>query len=218
MSARAMDPEDPMIRSGARWCADHGQWECVAKVGREHHGVAIRGQAYCRFHVGKTTELAKAQGEANLLAWRAAGAGEVAALDPGAVVMDQLRVAVMRADIYGEMLRLQFEDQGYDGIVGPTFAAGREGVRIETGESARGLAKLEGEWRDRAVRFAKTAHDMGIDQRQIEIEQGRAQMLVAALLGVFEELGLVGPARDRGLQVFLRGIGRGDTVAGEVAS
>ena len=89
-------------------------------------------------------DLAKAQGEANLLAWSAAAGKDQVPLDPGATVMDQLRVAVMRADLYGELLRVQVEDQDYAGLVGPTFAAGRDGARVETGEQVRGSGAVGG--------------------------------------------------------------------------
>ena len=191
----------------------------MAKTSGGCHASAIRGMRYCRHHVGKTTDLARAQGEANLLAWSTAAAVDEQPLELGKVVMDQLRVAVMRADLYGELLRLQVEVDVEDGLVGPTYAIGREGQRHQTGEQVRGLARLEAEWRDRAVRFAKTAHDMGIDQRHVELEQAKAEQVVAAVrLGLAALPGLLPADRDAFLRAFLGALGAGEVVAGEVTA
>lgn len=220
MSGVPMSPDDPMTQSGARWCAEHGRWECNAAIDN-HHATAIRGMAKCRHHVGRSTAMAKALGEANLLAWstQAPGAGEAAAVDPGRVVLDQLRVAVLRADLYGELLRWQVEVEEEGGLVGTTHAAGRDGARVETGEQVRGLARLEAEWRDRAVRFAKTAHDMGIAEAQIELQQAQAELVVGAFLGSLRVIpGLVPSVRNDLLRAFLAGLGRGPEVAGELVA
>lgn len=52
----AHDPDDPMIRSGARWCPTHGWWECSANK-PDHHAPAVRGNPHCRFHLGKRLDL-----------------------------------------------------------------------------------------------------------------------------------------------------------------
>jgi hypothetical protein len=211
MTADPKSHEDLMTRSGARWCEDHGRWECAAKKA-DHHASAVRGMAMCRHHVGKSLDLARTQGEANLMAWSSsAGAGQVA-LDPGQVVMDQLRVAVMRADLYGELLRIQVADEEVGGLVGPTYAVGREGVRVETGERVRGLAAMEAEWRDRAVRFAKVAHDMGIDQQQIELDQQLARKVTSSFMLALGAVTLLPADRDVMLRAFLGGLGRGPEV------
>jgi len=167
-------------------------------------------------HVGEKTELAKARGEANLLAWSTSAAAGAPSLDPGQVVMDQLRVAVLRADLLGEMARLQVEEQDADGLVGPTYAVGREGMRVETGERVRGLMALEAEWRDRVVRFAKAAHDMGIAERHVELEQERASVVTAAFLAALDVGGLVPEVRSLMVERFLSGLG--DLVPGEVVT
>lgn len=207
---------DPMTRSGARWCEKHSRWECSAKVDREHHASAMRGQAYCKNHVGKARELARVQGEANLLAWSAmAGDAGDLRLDPGEVVLRQLRVAVLRADLYGERLRLQVTDDDAAGLVGETFAMGREGQRLATGERVRALAGLEGEWRDRAVRFALAAHGMGIADREIRMAEGQAQFVVSAVMPVLELVPR--EQRDQALVLLLDGLGvEHELVVGEV--
>jgi len=220
-----MTENDPMSRSGARWCDIHRRWECASA--KKHHASALRGLALCRHCAGTTTAVAKAKGEANLLAWSLLSAGHesAGALDPADVVLRSLRVAAMRAEFYASRLRELVEESvlAEDALVGPTFAAGRDGARVETGEAVRALTKLEAEERDRAVRFAKTAHDMGIDTRRLELEQAQASIVVSAVGAALDAVELVGEVRDLFLNTFLAAIGRveaagsaGGVVAGEV--
>lgn len=216
-----------MRQSGARWCEDHGRWECVSTAKRAAdgvcHGSAISGSDRCRMHAGRPAAMVKALGEANLLAWSTAAARDAgvaaAVMDPGTVVLEQLRVAVLRADVYGELLRHQLlVDETPDGrvaagLVGVTYAAGRDGARVETGEQVRALARSEAEWRDRVVRFAKTAHDMGIADAQIELQQAQAELVVSAFLAALSALpDLLPAARQAALTAFLSGLGRGGDV------
>jgi hypothetical protein len=211
VSALAHDPDDPMIRSGARWCGEHGWWECTAKK-PDHHAPAVRGNSKCRFHLGKRLDLAKTQGEANLAAWSAAAGRDQEPLDLGQAVMEQLRVAVIRADIYGELLRIQISDEEIGGLVGPSYTAGRDGARVETGEQVRALVKLEAEWRDRVVRYAEVAHRMGIATRVIELAQGQAEIVVLAFRAALEVAGaeLLPGVRAVMVETFLGRLGAGD--------
>jgi hypothetical protein len=135
------------------------------------------------------------------------------------VMLRLLHMSWVRVHLYAERLRTLVEDSSEnEGLVGATFAAGREGQRVETGEQVRALAKLEADERDRCARFAKLCHDMRIDERHIELQQAQAQLVVQAFLGAVSALGLVPADRDLALRTFLQGLGRGDavTVAGEV--
>lgn len=230
MSGPGMEPVDLMERSGAVRCDDHGRWECTAKSSRSQercHAPAIRGMSKCRIHCGRSAVVAKALGEANLAAWstQAAAGMELTALDPGRVVLEQLRLSVMRADLYGQMLRWQMDSmpdgEELDGLIGKTHAVSRESQRVETGERVRGLAQLEAQERDRVVRFAKTAHDMGIAEAQVQLEQEKAQIVTAAFLGALGDVSSLLPAdRDVLLRGFLSRLGRGPEVlaAGAVTS
>jgi hypothetical protein len=205
------DADDPMARSGARWCPEHSRWECSANK-PDHHASAVRGMAKCRHHVGKQLDLAKTQGEANLAAWSAVAGREQEPLDLGQTVMEQLRVAVIRADIYGELLRIQISDEEIGGLVGPSYAAGRDGQRVETGEQVRALVKLEAEWRDRVVKYAEVAHRMGIATRVIELAQGQAEIVVLAFRAALEVAGaeLLPGVRAAMVETFLGRLGAGD--------
>lgn len=216
---------------GAVWCEVHNRRECSknSKRSKERcHDFAIRGRDACKTHIGEKTEIAKAKGEANILAWNAQKAAEAGfpPIDPGRVVLDQLRIAVMRADLYGEMLRIQImradsdgvEQLSAEGLIGHTYAAARDGGAVASGEQVRGLARLEAEWRDRVVRFAKTAHDMGIAERTVELEQAKARIVVEAFKAAVKALGLVPADEDLALRTFLTGIGHTpDVVKGELA-
>lgn len=197
-----------MALSGALWCEEHHRWECSAKPRKPggHHAAAIRGTRYCKNCSGRPIAAAKAIGEANLLAWSTQLAGDAPMLDPARVVMDQLRVAVLRADLLGELVRLQMVEDPLGGLIGLTRTAGREGTAVESGEQVRALPKIEGEWRDRAVRFAKTAHDMGIAEREIEMAQADAQRVINAFVETVRVLELDGPRRDLAVRTFLAGL------------
>lgn len=214
-----MNPNDPMTRSGARWCEEHDRWECSAKK-PNHHAPAIRGMDKCRHHVGRSTAVAKALGEANLMAWTTeAISRDLEPLDPGEVVLNQMRVAVMKADLLGVMVRWQLEVDDEAGLVGTTWTSGADGARVESGERVRALVTEEGVWRDRAVRYAKTAHDMGIDNRRIEIEESVAQRILGSFLDAMALARdvLTAELRARMADAFLEGLGHEPVVvAGEV--
>lgn len=206
-----MRPDDPMRRSGAVWCDQHGRWECSKSAKRTKvrcHQPAIRGTAACRQHVGTSTELAKSKGQANLLAWSLVANASEPNMDPASVVMQAIRVTYHRLELLGAMLQAQLERQKTIGLVGPTYAAGRAGERVQTGEQLRALTRLEADERQLLVRFAKTAHDMGISERQLELEQAQAAQVVTAVGAGLEALSLDGEQRDRFLAAFLGALGR----------
>jgi hypothetical protein len=225
-----MNPDDPMNRSGAVWCPEHSKWECCKqskRSGSRCHKPAIKGRAACNNHIGESLEVAKGRGAANMLVWSLLSEEhlEASPLDPAEVVVRSMRVSVMRADFLAARVRALVEQlDGNAGLVGPTYAAGRDGARVETGEAVRALTKLEAEERDRAVRFAKTAHDMGIDTRRLELEQAQASIVVSAVGAALDAVELVGEVRDLFLNTFLAAIGRveaagsaGGVVVGVVA-
>jgi hypothetical protein len=162
-------------------------------------------------HSGQTLAAAKARGEANLLSFAWDAQGETAAALPSAeVALRLLHQSWCRVHLYAERLRALVDgSEANDGLVGPTFAAGRDGHRVETGEQVRALAKLEADERDRCARFAKLCHDMRIDERQIELQQGQAQLVVSAFLASLGVVELLPVDRDSMLRAFLAGLGRG---------
>jgi hypothetical protein len=214
-----MGPDAPMGRAGAVWCDDHQRWEC-SRGSQRHpgrcHAFAIRGTAACVNHAGKPTELAKAQGAA-MTAWSAlAGSPEVTANE---AVLGMLHMSWLRVHIYAGLLNEQVTDAqeerteggGGDGSVGPgaglvghTYGAVKDVGIFATGEAVRGLAQLEAAERDRCVRYAKTAHDMGIAEQQVRMAEQQGELLAGVIRRILDALVLTAEQRAAAPQVVSR--------------
>lgn len=183
--------------------------ECVKRRSRGRgpcHGAAVRGTDACTTHAGVTLEVAKAKGEARITAWSAIGqphGGQP--LDAGMAVLGMLQMTWLRAAAYGELLRQQVvteapsdpDRDGFDptgevesnGLIGYRYgAAGKDGNVYAQNEEIRALVALEAQERDRVVRFAKVAHDMGISERLTNLAEkwgdvvaSRITLMLAAL-------------------------------------
>lgn len=171
---------------GARWCPEHRRLECVYQRRNSQgtcHAPAIRGTKGCKVHVGFKREVAIAQGQAVITAWNATGGA--ANIDYRMAVLGVLQMTWMRLAAYGELLRRQVAiegDQAGDpgqerrpeasGLIGYRYgAAGKDGVVYVQSEEVRALVALESAERDRVVKYAKTAHDMGISDRLINLAE-----------------------------------------------
>ncbi|WP_188188008.1 hypothetical protein [Nonomuraea sp. SYSU D8015] len=207
MTTAAGDPtrqSDP-TRPG-RWCDQHKQVECAKsrKGGGVCHGAAISGLDACRMHAGQRADVARAKGEA-LSAWRAnPGRQDVS---PSEAVMAMLQMSWARVHVYAGLLERQVAaadpprpggvGQGA-GLVGHTFSASPSVGVYESGEAVRALAKLEAEERDRCVRYAKVAHDMGIADREIRLAEAQGALIA----------GVIGRVLDAVLQRTLEAVGQ----------
>lgn len=169
-------------------------------------------------HVGKSTGVAKTEGEANLVAWSLSAAAELPPLNLQEGMLALIHLTAARHSVYAEELRLQYEAEGAAGLVGGTWTAGRGGEAIQSGEQLRGLAKLEGEERDKLARYLKDAHAMGIATQAVELAQGQAEIVVLAFRAALDAAGaeLLPAVRGVVVKTFLEGLGRGQLVAGEV--
>lgn len=67
------------------------------------------------------------------------------------------------------------------GLVGQTFSGVKDIGIFATGEALRGLTQLEAAERDRCVKFAKTAHDMGIAEREVQLAEQQGQLLAGVV-------------------------------------
>ncbi|MBP2704445.1 hypothetical protein JOL79_11530 [Microbispora sp. RL4-1S] len=197
-----LSSDDLMRQAGARWCEEHKRWECTKRSKRrpgDHcHASAIRGTKVCRNHGGQSTELLKAKGEA-VTAWSALSGRPV--ISHTEAVLGMLQMSWLRAHLYASLLERQFttaQDQdaaggpaglgGGDpelgpgaGLVGHTHGAVKDIGIYVTGEAARALTTLEGQERDRVVRYAKTAHDMGIAEAQVRLAEQTGQQLAEVI-------------------------------------
>lgn len=174
------------------------------------HKRAIRGTDACDMHGGYKREVLKAQGKARITAF--SPHGQPTKLDAGMTVLAMLQMSFLRAGMYAELLRQQVATQGEraddpatedqpnaSGLIGYRYgAAGKDGTIYVQSEEARALVRLESEERDRVVRYAKVAHDMGISERITSLAErwgdvvaGRVVLLLDALDLTPEQAALV---------------------------
>jgi len=215
-----LSDEDPTrspnpTRYGAVWCDEHGKWECTRdkkqiRGGGRCHGPAITGLDVCRMHAGVRGDIAKAKGEAAITAWNALGKATV---NPGEAVLAMLQMSWLRAHLYSTLLEYQVEEAqaGIEderreegagpigvgaGLVGHTYAAHPAIGVFRAGEAVRALVQLEAAERDRCVRFAKTAHDMGIAEREVRLAEQQGAILAGAIKQILERLELTDAQRE----------------------
>lgn len=193
---------------GARWCDDHERLECTKNRSRGRgpcHGAAVRGTDGCTLHGGHSKEVAKAKGLARISAWSAVGqAADGQGIDSSAAVLGMLQQSWLRANLYGALLRAQVEKDGTDevgleggeaeranGLIGYRFgAAGKDGTIYAVSEEARALVALEAAERDRVVKYAKTAHDMGISDRMTAMAERWGDAVVSRVILIIQGLNL----------------------------
>lgn len=200
---------------GARWCSDHNRLECTGNRNRGRgicHAPAIRGTSKCRIHAGKKTELAKAQGQAVITAWNAMGAAPD--IDYRMAVLGVLQMTWLRLATYSELLRRQVVAEGevteaeiFDpdegdpktsGLIGYRYgAAGKDGRIYAQSEEVRALVALESAERDRVVKFAKAAHDMGISERLTSLAERWGDLVAGRISVILGELDLTPEQQSR---------------------
>jgi hypothetical protein len=194
---------------GARWCdqPNHKRLECAKSRRRGRgvcHGPAIRGTDACKVHGGVSRAVAKAKGESRINAWSAIGAPpESGSIDAGMAVLGMLQMSWLRAAAYAELLRRQVVEEGGEsgaleedapeasGLIGFRYgAAGKDGTIYATNEEVRALVNLESAERDRVVKFAKTAHDMGISDRITSLAEKWGDLVINRIVTLLAELEL----------------------------
>lgn len=196
----------------ARWCdqPNHNRLECAknrSKGRGQCHAMAIRGTDACKIHSGMSKQIARIQGQARITAWSAIGGPpESGSIDAGMAVLGMLQMTWLRVAAYGELLRRQVVAEGEvtsaephdpeghpetSGLIGFRYgAAGKEGTIYAVSEEARALVALEAQERDRVVKFAKTAHDMGISDRITSLAERWGDLVVTRIMLVLEALEL----------------------------
>jgi len=189
----------------ARWCEEHAALECTkhrTKGRGPCHKRAIRGTDACDLHSGYRRSVAKAQGEARITMWSIAG--QPTKLDAGMTVLSVLQMSYLRLGMYADMLRRQVAIDGYtaddlaesdrpkaSGLIGFRYgAAGKDGVIYAQSEEVRALVRLEAEERDRVVKFAKVAHDMGISERITSLAERWGDIVAEKVVTMLDALNL----------------------------
>jgi hypothetical protein len=154
--------------------------------------------------------VAKAKGQSVITAWSAMGK-PAESLDSGMAVLGVLHMTWLRAAAYGELLLQQVEKDGTgeaqiaggtpgdtSGLVGYRYgAAGKDGHIYAVSEEARALVALESAERDRVVKYAKTAHDMGISERMTHLAERWGDVVVTRLMLVLDALQLTAEQEAR---------------------
>lgn len=197
----------------ARWCEHHNRLECVKnKHGHvQCHGIAIKGTNACKMHSGVKTEVAVQIGQAVITAWSATGTPTI---DHKLTVLRVLEMSWLRLQAYARLLESQVAEQGdtpedaegthateeikAGGLIGFRYGmGGKDGIVYRQTEEARALVALEAQERDRVVRYAKVAHDMGISDRLLEIAANWTQTTIGNLMALLEALDLTPEQADR---------------------
>lgn len=193
---------------GARWCDEHYRLECVKDRSRGRgpcHEPAIRGTKLGRIHSGVKAEVAMAAGQAKITAWSALGSN-ADSVDYRMAVLGVLQMSWLRLAAYSELLRQQVvKEQGEpdpdglqagdvvqgSGLIGYRYgAAGKDGNIFAQSEEVRALVTLESAERDRVVKYAKTAHDMGISDRLTSLAEKWGDMVATRITAMLDALDL----------------------------
>lgn len=189
----------------ARYCEEHGRLECTknrTKGRGECHQAAVRGTDACRNHSGLTKEIHRVQGEARITAWNPHG--QTVALDASSAVLAVLQMTYLRLGMYAELLRQQVATEGdtagdlqetdtpsASGLIGHRYGmGGKDGITYVVAEEVRALVSLEAAERDRVVKYAKTAHDMGISDQLVSLAERWGDLVAGRIATMLEALEL----------------------------
>lgn len=187
--------------------------------------MAIKGTDGCRLHVGVSLEVARAQGEARITAWNAMNG--VPNIDYRMAVLGTLQMTWLRLSAYSELLRRQVVAEGMEagnpaeddepessGLIGYRYgAAGKDGVVYVQGEDIRALVTLEAQERDRVVKYAKTAHDMGISDRLTSLAEKWGDVVAGRISTMLDALNLSPEQAARVPELIARHLGSIDMEA-----
>lgn len=210
ISSRLNQDNNP---GNARWCGaeGHKRLECTKQRSRgrgQCHGPAIRGTDRCKTHSGTSPRTAAILGKAEITAWSAIGMpAKENNVEAGMAVVNMLNQAWLRASVYGELLRRQVAVEGEalpaepvypvgdaedtSGLIGHKYGmGGKEGILYRQSEEVRALVGLEAAERDRVVKYAKTAHDMGISDRLTALSERWGDVVVTRIMTVLDNLDL----------------------------
>lgn len=122
----------------------------------------------------------------------------------GVVVGDDYQTA--RQD-----LQRIFKLGGVGALVGNVYTATRDGDIFATGEAIRGLAKLEAEERDRAMKFAAAAVGGRLGERMVALAERHADMLFAAIAVALDAIGATPDQRSTAMTAIAASIGTPST-------
>lgn len=190
----------------ARWCEEHGRLECTKNRSKGRgtcHQAAVRGTDACKNHSGYSNAVTKTQGVSRITAWTPEG--KTIKLDAGMAVLGVLQMSWLRLASYSRLLHAQVTTDGTktpddpavtdvpegNGLIGFRYgAAGKDGVIYTQNEEVRALVLLEAAERDRVVKYAKVAHDMGISSRLTDLAEKWGDVVAGRITFLLEALNL----------------------------
>lgn len=186
--------------------------QCTARSkrsGERCRRAAVLGGTVCSMHGGKAPQVAAAA-EGRVIA---AAADEAVrrlwvGLDDAPPVKDPVASMERMAGALQQLV-----DEAGSRVSDLQHVAGGKDLtqlRAEVVLFERALGHLRGLLNDMAK--------LGIAEKHIELQQAQAEIVVAAVRLMLDDLGLVPADRDRGLRVFLKALGRSpETVQGAIA-
>lgn len=186
----ASEPSPEFDASGRR-CTAH------TSSGRRCRRFAIRGGAVCPTHGGSIRRVKAAaerrhvrqQAEVEFRNTFGDPAGDV---DPSTAVLEQLTWSHAHVVWLREKVRDIDPDALVWGVVSETDHQATEFPGVDKAFAAKPNVwlALYAEERDRLVRIAKIAHDMGIEERRVALAERVGSLMADLLRGVLDELDL----------------------------
>lgn len=183
-------PRDP---GGARWCAEHGRFECTKrrKQGGDCHGSRIAGLDKCRMHAGQSAELAKWRGQAAVATVTYGLPREV---DPSQALLEEVhRTAGHVAWLAVKVSELPEKDlfwgvtEETDRPFGEDGGGGTETKRKAVPHAL--VVQYEKE-RKHLAAVSKAAIDAGVSERVVNVFEQVASSYIQVLERVLNQLGL----------------------------
>lgn len=127
----------------------------------------------------------------------------------GEVVGDDLLTA--RQD-----LQRIFKLGGVGALVGNVYTSTRDGDIFATGEAIRGLAKIEADERDRAMKFAATAVGGRLGERMVAMAERQADLMFGAIAYALDAINATPEQRSTALAAIAASLGNPPHIDGQV--
>lgn len=202
--ARRQPERRPAIKCTKRKSPSRGGGPCGA--------YAVKGTVppICAGHGGKAPQVRrKAHVRAELQAWGLND--QVSLVDPVETMLRLLTQSYARVELYSGLMREAFDagerqdagdgsaaddlervltTGGVRALIGYKRSAAADGTIYRSEEIVRGLAKLEAEERDRAMKFAERAVAAGLNERIVRVAEHTGAMLATVLRSALTRLEL----------------------------
>jgi hypothetical protein len=157
----------------------------------------VQGATVCRMHGGSAPQVKAAAARRVAHAEWAGTYGEPIDTDPTTAVLDQL--ANTAGHVAWLLAKVRETEPGslVWGTTSETDKRSGQWPGVDVTRAARASVWLElyGQERDRLVRMAKTAHDMGISDRQVALAERLGATCLDLISGVLDDLDLTSDQR-----------------------